>query len=205
MSSSAVQTRDHILDAAATVIMREGSGSLTLERVAREAGVSKGGLLYHFAQKEQLIQALVERMLRHFDEDRRSFESEETPGADGRRTRAFVRATLEGAWARKSGLKRHGVEMFSALLAALSTDPELLEPMRRRSRQWQAELENDGLPPDRATIVRLAADGLWFAELLGLTKLAPSRRKSVVREMLRLAGAKPAGARATAVAAGGSE
>jgi hypothetical protein len=92
--------------------------------------------------------------------------------------------------------------MFAALLAALNTDPDLLEPMRRRSRQWQAEIENDGLPPDRATIIRLAADGLWFAELLGLTRLAPARRKSVIREMLRLAGEKPSNGRAASAGGG---
>jgi AcrR family transcriptional regulator len=196
--SSACQTREDILDSAAAVILRDGAGNLTLERVARQAGISKGGLLYHFAQKEQLIQALVDRMLQNFDEERRAFEAEESVHAGGRRTRAFVRATLDGAWARKSGLKRHSREMFAALLAALTSAPEMLEPMRRRSRQWQAELENDGLPPDRATVIRLAADGLWFAEMLGLTELAPARRKSVMREMLRLASDKGASAAAGA-------
>lgn len=199
MASSASQTRQQILDAAADVIVRDGVGSLTLDRVAKEVGLSKGGLLYHFAQEEHLIRALIERILRDFDEDRRAFEEEEAPRARGRRTRAFVRATLEGDWAHKTGVKRHGVEMFAALLGALTLDPELLEPLRRRSRQWQAELENDGLTPDRATVIRLAADGLWFAELLGFTKLPVSRRRSVIREMLRLADESP---RAAAAGAG---
>jgi AcrR family transcriptional regulator len=185
--SSAQKTREDILDSAAAVILREGAGNLTLERVARQAGISKGGLLYHFGQKEQLVQALLERMVQSFEDERRAMENEETATSQGRRTRAFVRASVEGSWARKSGLKRNNREMFAALLAAVTSDPELLEPLRRRSRQWQAELENDGLPADRATVVRLAADGLWLAEMLGLTELPPARRKSVVREMLRLA------------------
>jgi hypothetical protein len=47
-------------------------------------------------------------------------------------------------------------------------------------------------------VIRLAADGLWFAELLGFTKLPAARRRSVVREMLRLAEESP-----RIVAAGG--
>lgn len=191
MASSASKTKEHILDSAASVIVRDGVGNLTLDRVAKEAGLSKGGLLYHFGQKEQLIQALIERILHHFDEERRAYEGEEAPRTRGRRTRAFVRASLEGSWAHKTGVKRHGMEMFAALVGALSLDPTLLDPLRRRSRQWQAELENDGLPPDRATVIRLAADGLWFAELMGFTRLPASRRRSVIREMLRLAEEAP--------------
>jgi AcrR family transcriptional regulator len=187
MASSAAATRQQILDSAAAVIIRDGVANLTIDRVAKEAGLSKGGLLYHFAQKEHLIRALVERILQEFDDDRRAYEGEEAPSARGRRTRAFVRATLEGSWAVKSGVKRHGQEMLAALLAALALDPSLLEPLRRRSRQWQAELENDGLTPDRATVIRLAADGLWFTEMLGSARLPAARRKSVIREMLRLA------------------
>jgi AcrR family transcriptional regulator len=200
MASTASNTKEQILDSAAAVIVRDGVGNLTLDRVAREAGISKGGLLYHFAQKEQIIQALIERILHHFDEERRAYEADEAPRTRGRRTRAFVRATLEGTWAHKTGVKRHGTEMFAALVAALSVDPALLEPLRRRSRQWQAELENDGLSPDRATVIRLAADGLWFAELLGFTRLPASRRRSVIREMLRLAEEPPRAATAGASA-----
>src|ERR1035438_3992257 len=54
-----VSTRESVLLAAIDLIIREGVDSLTLDRVAREAGVSKGGLLYHYAGKEQLIAGLV--------------------------------------------------------------------------------------------------------------------------------------------------
>ena len=40
-----METHDLLLRAAAQVIRRAGSLNLTLEAVAREAGVSKGGLL----------------------------------------------------------------------------------------------------------------------------------------------------------------
>ena len=53
-------TKDIVLDAAVRLLVREGTGSLTLERVAREAAVSKGGLLYHYAGKEELVRGLVE-------------------------------------------------------------------------------------------------------------------------------------------------
>ena len=51
-----------LLDAASAVIRRDGAQALTLDAVAAEAGVSKGGLLYHFKSKRELLDALVRRL-----------------------------------------------------------------------------------------------------------------------------------------------
>ncbi len=40
-----------ILDAASRVVLDKGASALTLESVAEQAGISKGGLLYHFPTK----------------------------------------------------------------------------------------------------------------------------------------------------------
>ena len=52
------RTKDRLLDAASTVVHRDGAQALTLDAVAAEAEVSKGGLLYHFASKRDLIDGL---------------------------------------------------------------------------------------------------------------------------------------------------
>ncbi len=57
----APNTKDHILGTTLTLLEREGGTAITLDRIAAEAGLSKGGLLYHFASKEQLVEALVDR------------------------------------------------------------------------------------------------------------------------------------------------
>ncbi len=57
----APNTKDHILGTTLTLLEREGGTAITLDRIAAEAGLSKGGLLYHFATKEQLVEALVDR------------------------------------------------------------------------------------------------------------------------------------------------
>ena len=53
--------RATLLDAAEAVVARQGIANLTLESVAAEAGMSKGGLLHHFRTKDRLIEALVRR------------------------------------------------------------------------------------------------------------------------------------------------
>ncbi|MCR2379329.1 TetR/AcrR family transcriptional regulator, partial [Salmonella enterica] len=52
-------TRQKILEAASQIVQCKGVAKLTLEAVAKEAGISKGGLLYHFANKEALIEGMI--------------------------------------------------------------------------------------------------------------------------------------------------
>jgi len=59
--------RDTLLDAAETVVLRDGAGNLTFEAVAKEAKVSKGGVLYAFANKDTLIDAMLSRVVANYD------------------------------------------------------------------------------------------------------------------------------------------
>ena len=54
--------RDAVLDAFETLLIDVGERAATLDAVAKKAGVSKGGLLYHFPNKEALIEVLLDRL-----------------------------------------------------------------------------------------------------------------------------------------------
>ncbi|GAA4191264.1 TetR/AcrR family transcriptional regulator [Microbacterium oryzae] len=56
------RARDKVLDAFEDVLREDGERAATLENVARRAGVSKGGLLYHFRTRDALDVGLLERM-----------------------------------------------------------------------------------------------------------------------------------------------
>ena len=75
------------------------------------------------------------------------------------------------------------------MIAGVAADTELLEPLREHFATWQQALVTDGLPPASASLVRLAADGLWFTELLGLAPLDEGLRSSVRGELLAHLGA----------------
>jgi AcrR family transcriptional regulator len=55
------ELQNTLLDAAEAVVVRQGIANLTLDAVAAEAGMSKGGLLHHFPTKNRLVEALVMR------------------------------------------------------------------------------------------------------------------------------------------------
>ncbi|RLP76538.1 TetR/AcrR family transcriptional regulator [Mycetocola tolaasinivorans] len=54
-------TRDRILDAFQKLLITQGERAATLEACAAQAGVSKGGLLYHFGSRDALILGLIDR------------------------------------------------------------------------------------------------------------------------------------------------
>jgi AcrR family transcriptional regulator len=57
------QVRRALLDCAAQLAVENGLSAVTLQAVAEAAGVTKGGLLHHFASKQILIEAVFANLL----------------------------------------------------------------------------------------------------------------------------------------------
>lgn len=87
------RSRDDILAAARTVLLRDGIAAVTLEAVARAAGMSKTGLYYYFASKEALVFELIFGALQgHAERVRDSVEAERSGAAA---LKAVIRDTVE--------------------------------------------------------------------------------------------------------------
>jgi AcrR family transcriptional regulator len=180
-------TRERILIAAEDVVLTEGVSRLTLEKAAAGAGVSKSGVLYHFRSRPALVSAMVARLADRFDEalaaQREAAAVAAEPGAHRAYARAYVEDTFAPADAEQA---QRGQRLGAAVLAAMASEPELLEPLRGAFSRWQVEIESEVADPVRGTIARLAADGLWLSELFGLAPLDPDLRRRVLAELLRL-------------------
>lgn len=68
-ATRANNSREQILDAYEHLLVQAGERAATLDAVAAQAKVSKGGLLYHFGSKKALFQALLDRTRTYADED----------------------------------------------------------------------------------------------------------------------------------------
>jgi len=66
MESKSNGKRQLILHTATQIVLNNGFNSLTLDAVAKHAGISKGGLLYHFPNKESLIKELAQFIFEEF-------------------------------------------------------------------------------------------------------------------------------------------
>lgn len=58
---NALATRDSILDAAEQLFVKQGVSRTTLQHIASAAGVTRGAIYWHFADKGALFNAMMER------------------------------------------------------------------------------------------------------------------------------------------------
>lgn len=76
--------REALLDAAEEVVLRDGAGNLTFDAVAKQAQVSKGGVLYAFATKDALIDAMLSRVVVNYDRVVAEFLADKVMNAENR-------------------------------------------------------------------------------------------------------------------------
>jgi len=162
--------RDRILSAAMAVAKESGAGRLSLDAIARRAGVSKGGLLYHFPKKDALMRALVEHHLAGIDEATR--EAEGDLGRPNAVARAFIQAYREGAECQPT--RPNGV------LAALAENPHLLEPVRAHQVRVAERIRSSAIDLDMSLIAFLAVEGLKALDLFETDPLTPEERDRVL-------------------------
>ncbi|GAA0377038.1 TetR/AcrR family transcriptional regulator [Microbispora corallina] len=138
--------RDELLDAAECLLQDQGVQALTLSAVAERAGVSKGGLLYHFSSKDALIKGMVERLIAEFDA---LVEAQH----ESTYTRAYLAATFEAV---ETGRLRRW-----AVVTGAAGDPALLAPLREAMARWHLHGLEDEPDPVASQVVRLACEGVW--------------------------------------------
>jgi len=172
-------TRRSVLDAAADLVATEGAAKLTLDAVAERVGLSKGGILHHFATKDSLIAAMIEDVVTQFEADlARHMQGESGPGSFAR---AFLRACLD-----PDGALTRTLRVSAGILAAVAINSQLLAPLRHRYDEWRQRLEDDGIDPAIAELVRSAADGLWLGNVLELGVASMALRKRVFAKLIEL-------------------
>jgi AcrR family transcriptional regulator len=137
------------LDAAEELIS-SGEVPPSLDAVAASAGVSKGGLLYHF-DKQSLLQALVTRAVVRFDE---------------RLTEAAAQRTMAAAWLQLSVPAPEESTLYRAIMSMMrltaSGGFDLPAVVGEAEQRWLGMLVDELGDPVRAQLVRLVGDGLFM-------------------------------------------
>lgn len=161
-------------------------GTLTLDSAARAAGVSKPGLMYHFATKEQLLSAVLERIAQRYEREMRSrIAARRGESVDDLAVvPAPIRFLAYLEWACQAPLSPADLVIFA--------DPHLRVALTER---WQQLLDDWlAVPPETAAdqrrrllAVRLMADGAWFDRASGLLEISAGEagdQHALARELL---------------------
>lgn len=178
---NAEETRELIFAACSQILQREGLTSLTLDAVAQEAGLSKGGLLYHFPSKVAMIESLFQYHIDRFNQRLDLLIADEEKGVGGW-LRAYAKASIEQI------TDPDKASLFASLFAAGERYPTVLAIMKRSYDEWQQKVESSELPAGVAMLVRLAVDGLWFSEMYQYAPPTLEQRAAVLQMITQLTG-----------------
>lgn len=170
--------KSRLMQAAAEVAAERGLPGLTLDLVAARAGVSKGGLIHHYANRQALVTALFYSLLAAFQRGiEANIADDECPR--GRFTRAYVKAS-----AAPGGLPGAGKPLGSFALS-MSNDSAL-------AALWAAWLDGqlarhgEEASSVAGRAIRYAADGIWLEECGGGGAHSPEERRAVVEHLINL-------------------
>ena len=118
--------RAALLDAAISVIATDGFAGASLRKVAERAGTSTGAVTYYFANKEEMIAAVVESRFDIFDAMLKGREGEVDAKEGLKRWLDWTKADVAGEW----------LATFQ-LLAQARHDPALAEIFQRRYAKYR--------------------------------------------------------------------
>ncbi|HVW52182.1 MAG TPA: TetR/AcrR family transcriptional regulator [Trinickia sp.] len=172
--------REKILRAAEKLILQHGVGAFTLEDVASSAGMSKGGVFYHFKTKDELIHHLLVFAFDNFEAavDRLA-RDDSAPGAW---LRAYVRATFDT----NATIQTESLASAALILAYFGRDSAVRELYETAHGRWSKRAGHDGVNRAVADVIRMAADGLWLAEALGVSGFDKARKRAFVEQLIAL-------------------
>ncbi|MEN6627742.1 MAG: TetR/AcrR family transcriptional regulator [Candidatus Sumerlaeia bacterium] len=171
--TSAQNSYESILAAAEEVVRESGAVHLTLDAVAARAGVSKGGLLYHFRNKEALIRAMLTRMPMTVLDHAKDIVPT-LPQGPGRDLRSAILAT-------RDVLATGKMQGLSSSLLAAAYDPSLFAPIRDQRYEFIEKYSAQGLPKPFINAILLAIEGLWIMESLSIATDAREREEVIAQ------------------------
>ncbi|MDY0909433.1 TetR/AcrR family transcriptional regulator [Microbacterium sp. CFBP9034] len=146
--------REKVLDAFETILIDEGERGATMEATARAAGVSKGGLLYHFGSKDALETAVLDRLRTLVEEDV-----------------AAMAASADGPidyFLRTSVMENDPIDraILAASRLAQGGSAPAREALRGIRDQWAGVLRAHTKDATALDLVMLVSDGLYFNNAL---------------------------------------
>jgi len=170
--------RDALLAAAERVAIRDGSAHLTLDAVAAEAGLSKGGVLYHFPNKSALLAGMLEKLLKNYEIRRDAAMAALGANAQECALRAELEAGLQ------DNPDNSDRQVGAAMLAVLANEPALIEQGRAFYVRRYERTCGKSMKDSRKALLLLALDGLKLLELLQLSPFNEKQRKEIQAQLL---------------------
>ena len=179
---SSSPTRAKILETAVGIVDTQGAAHLTIDAVAAAAGLSKGGVLYHFPSKRALLEGMLTLLLETTSDHLANLRGDSS-GAPGLAIVPLLQAEREQQPQQQA--------MALAILAAAAEDPSLLAPARNYIAERFRDAGSDTTDPQLAHMLLLAAEGIRFLDMLNLLPEGIAGRQALFDRLLDLSQTLP--------------
>jgi len=175
--------QNRILDAAEAVVASAGAARLTLEGVAKEAGISKGSVVYDYGSKQALLEAMVQRAVAR-DNAFNEAAAEACNAAENHTLHGRIAAAAEPF-----------PDAFRAvalnICAALAQDRELRSAIQENQNAVITRIREEAEGARGPMLAYLALEGLKLLESLDYHQWPETERAALLADIRWLAAARP--------------
>lgn len=171
--------KDTILQAAIAVAERDGLAAVSIDSVAQQAGLTKGGLLYHFPNRHALLTGVYAYMAKQWDA-----EMEHALGTDPATATSLEKLR---AYIRVSGKPITRAELV--FLADAGANPEYSAPWSEVTNRWVPAIPRTPTPSQDALlalVAQFAADGLWGHSAFSDDPIPAHLRSLLINQIIQL-------------------
>lgn len=147
----ALETRHAILDAAESVFYRKGVARTTLSDIATEAGVTRGAIYWHFANKGEVFDAMMRRAIDPLEEiSEVDYSTSERPLEElrARVLGVIERIDADPRYIRVFAIAMHKCEYVDEMVPVVDQCLECCDRHLLRQEQAFAEARDRGDLPD---------------------------------------------------------
>ena len=161
----ALATRSSILDAAEQLFELQGVSRTSLQDIASAAGVTRGAIYWHFENKSDVVNAMLDRVCLPMEEAQAALEpgngSPVIPALRAQLQGVLTRVTCDAQARRVFDIATHKVEYIDEMCAVrarhLQIRREYLVVLERTLRRGQRRGELAASPPARQAAIGLQA------------------------------------------------
>ena len=169
--------RDHVLTSAIALIEEHGLNAVSLESVADRAGISKGGLMYHFPTRQALLLGIVNALAADWERQLQELAGGPADSVDDdTRLRAYVLSMA-------TSVTR--AELMLTLEA--TQNPDLGDAWQPVLARWAPGVSDTATEAGRRRYLKmLAAEGMWLHDALDPRAMTAEQRTAMTEAILDL-------------------
>lgn len=168
--------RNHLLDLAGKIVAEHGTVALTIDALAKAAGITKGGVQYCFGTKEGLINAMLTRWGINFDKQVAAAQKGKTDALS--HIAAHIRVTHDSDPLDDS--------RFAAMLAALTPNSAHLAETQQWYRQQLSGLDVSTQEGRNIRLAFIANEGAFLLRSFQLFDLNEDEWQQIFRDIEKL-------------------